>query len=191
MATTSDGVVVRSEEQKFALIGNFYRALDTTNVSAINNLSRSDPWLVNLQKEYPQCESPLHRVARANNSVAMKLLIERGAQISKDSNGDTPLHVAVRNNAYQWFNRSDSCVSQLVALEIGQIHVANNQGDQPLHIACRKQYIVIAQCLVQLGAQKDARNERSETPRSIALYPNNWWTGGLVQALASERIPGI
>lgn len=188
MATTSSDVVVSSDAKDLVLIGVFYRALDASDLIGVNKLLQSNPWLANLQTRCLRQESPLHRVARKNDSKAMKLLIDHGAHISKDKNGNTPVHIAVENNAYQFIDRDNSCVVQLLKLESAQIHVPNNDGDQPLHIACRRQLILITELLVELGACTDVKNNDGLTPQSIVQRLDTMWKEGLQRILAAKRI---
>ena len=95
----------------------------------------------------------------------IKNLSEKGFDLNtKNSNGDTPLHVAVKNRNFE-------IVEFLVFTGIEKEPV-NNQGITPLCIACELGYLNISQFLIVHGCKKKDREDNS--PCFIAANNGHW-----------------
>jgi hypothetical protein len=99
------------------------------------------------------------RRARRKNEEKniLEKALDGGDLNTVSENGDTPLHIACKNENFD-------AVKTLVARG-ANIHARNNHQDTPLHVACV--YNKIGSCaifLVDAGAKINARNKDMETP---------------------------
>ena len=103
--------------------------------------------------------TPLHW---AKNKEIVVALLEAGCHIdAKNFNGDTALHVMVRNG------RLD-CVVALVSYG-SNVNTADGEGNTPLHLACQNGHDTIVKALLIFDADFKLTNNKNETPVQIAL----------------------
>lgn len=123
-------------------------------------------------------EKPIHAAARNGSGIAtggsgkevVKELLSRGVDIeSKNSIGETPLHVAV-TCAYGIGGRNTDMVDFL--LENGaNINAGDNGGNTAIHKVIRSHAgacLFWARALIEKGAHVNARNLAGETPLMLA-----------------------
>jgi len=79
--------------------------------------------------------TPLHIAARWNNTAALSQLLdhEHCNPNAQNKEGDTPLHIAVRNRYMQ----HEEIVTELLSCGKCNPDIQNREGDTPLHIAVR------------------------------------------------------
>ena len=145
-------------------------------------------------------QSALHVAAMTNNISLVQFLLERCAPVDlhnfiheKDIDGNTPLHCAAENNAYDTMyilinagadlyaqNESGRMPLHITA-ELGTVesitllleHKANIEaldyfGNTPLHLAARIDNFHAVDCLLTHGAQSAIKNEDGETSLDLA-----------------------
>jgi ankyrin repeat protein len=75
--------------------GDFYSAVNTSNLGKVREYLSSDPWLAKWKYQDKNGVTPLHCAAEQGNIDIMKILISKGATVgAKDANGITPLQNA-------------------------------------------------------------------------------------------------
>lgn len=75
------------------------------------------------------------------------------------SDGDTPLHLAIRRNNHE--------IMKLLLAANANVNAANNLKATPLHEACRRNEVGLAKLLLQKGANPDARDKDNKTPLDL------------------------
>jgi ankyrin repeat protein len=137
--------------------------------------------------------TPLHVASQKGYLEMIKLLVKRRANLrAENNNGDTALGLAQLNEFDKLIrylknaelNKPDiNCQSRgslsrddLLSLLIGRnakVNTANNKGDTPLHVACHKGLFNFAKCLLENGADLNAKNindiQTLNFPRTILL----------------------
>lgn len=79
---------------------------------------------------------------------------------SKDSDGDTPLHVMAM--------RGDVFACQALVDAGAEINAIGDMGQTPLHVAISQGYVEIVELLLAAGAKTDIQSEFGETPAEKA-----------------------
>ncbi len=78
----------------------------------------------------------------------------------QDNEGNTPLHLAVRNG--------NDLILQALLAHGADINAYNNNGDTALHVAIRAGRTTVASQLLEAGAQINERNDEGNTPSHYA-----------------------
>ena len=110
--------------------------------------------------------TPLHGVAGRQGQTAMvAVLLELGADHrAKDADGDTPLHLAARNNRVG--------VMQMLASRDGNageyVNLRGRRESTPLHSAVESCHPRAVAALLTLGADKALKNDKGKTALDIA-----------------------
>jgi len=81
-----------------------------------------------------------------------------------DKQGNSPLHLAIRNGNLDMFHVLIGTGSDLNAV--------NKQGDTPLHIAVKLKKLDFIKELIAAGANLNAKNKKLETPLHLAINKN-------------------
>lgn len=144
-------------------------------------------------------ETPLHRAAEFNHAAVIDILISNGADIErKDRNDFTPLlmsanhgHVEaieclLRHNANLHATDKDDKTAVYWAVQQNKpnavmsllkdprshslISRTDRYGNSLLHIATLKGYVFITQCLLDIGAPIELKNEMEQTPLHLAAW---------------------
>jgi ankyrin repeat protein len=80
---------------------------------------------------------------------------------SKDTEGDTPLHVMIR--------RRDHYGSELLIKAGADINAIGDMGQTPLHVAVSQADPFLIELLLRYGAKDDIKSEFGETAREAAM----------------------
>ena len=118
--------------------------------------------------------TPLHTAAGLGNAEAIKLLVERKADIeARNMLGQTPLHrAAIGGNA--------EAIKLLVERK-ANIEAREIDGQTPLHLAASTGKTEAIKVLITLGANTKARNASDNTPYDLIkqneelIYSDAYW----------------
>lgn len=109
-----------------------------------------------LQQEKEQADpasegTPMHRAARLGLTAAVQSLISYGFDAMRvDRNGDTPLHLAVREGHLE---------TARALLDASDVNARNNHGLSPLHWATLRGDRAMCAMLLEYGADPNMRDE--------------------------------
>ncbi|MGE0542243.1 MAG: ankyrin repeat domain-containing protein [Dehalococcoidia bacterium] len=128
-------------------------------------LLNSDPDLVNAYA--PDGFFPLGLAAFFNHPEAVRLLLDRGADVSavaRNAMQIQALHAAVADKS-----EDDALALATLLLEYGApVNAAQHGGYTPLHAAAQSGSVVLAGLLLNHGADRNARLDDGRTPAQIA-----------------------
>ena len=119
--------------------------------------------------------TPLMRAARSGDAVAMRALLEKGAnpKLTTATDGNNALLFAAGvgyRDKYTRGSDADAIESLKVIMAAGlDIRVANSRGDTALHGASTRGADAVVQYLVEHGANIDAKNNRGFTALDAAM----------------------
>ncbi|XP_060849352.1 death-associated protein kinase 1-like isoform X2 [Rhopalosiphum padi] len=108
-------------------------------------------------------QTALHLASARGFQHIVDVLLDRGTGVcTKDINGNTPLHLATRNN--------NVCVIKSLLFRQPKVaYEQNNNGDTPMHIACLYGYLECVMKLVEHNVTADMVNENLDTPLLVAI----------------------
>ena len=117
-------------------------------------------------------DTPLHLASSFEQVAIVRALLIHGANANvANFRGQTPLHVL---SLWPWCVDNEPClVRLLVDGGAADVNARDKDNDAPLHTAFRNNRFDIAECLLDKGADKDAKNNRGETPIQLAPQPMN------------------
>lgn len=104
--------------------------------------------------------TPLHLAAQAGSIEIAQLLIDRGADITRNLGGGTPLHFAAR--------QSSTNIAELLIGHGADINARDNDQETPLHCAALLGSESNAKLLIDRGADINMQDADGETPLHIA-----------------------
>ncbi|TMW64652.1 hypothetical protein Poli38472_011532 [Pythium oligandrum] len=111
--------------------------------------------------------SPLYLACARGQSSIVRLLINAGATCERmGPNDETPLHIASQENHL-------SCVELLLAEGKAKVDESTTDRCTPLHLACQRGNTLVAKCLLDHGADVNARTLSDETPLLKATRMSN------------------
>lgn len=142
-------------------IKEYFDLLDDANLQAFKQ--KTTKYLLNSRLTSKDNVTPLHRAAGYNHLEIAKFLIQSGADVdAEDAHGLIPLHYAAN------FGHAD--IVQLLVDSNSDINKKDNSGMTPLHLAAVsvESCFMICDKLINLGADKNARNSCGERPYDIA-----------------------
>ena len=105
----------------------------------------------------------LHMAAQGNNpNIIIYFKVKYNISVlSKDSQGNTPLHWAC-------YNSSEEAINFLLSF-MGDINIKNNEGKTPLHIAVFTEKPSLIKKLIKRGADINAKDKDGKTPIDLAM----------------------
>jgi ankyrin repeat protein len=168
---------------------NLYRAV---HLGDIDQIERNLHFDAKVNQPGPDGLTALHVAARKGGLVAVKLLLEHGADIEAlNRDGHTPLTTALlaRNTLVaEYFvkqgaiveadallqttvreGQADRDVIDFLIKQGADLNAPDAAGDRPLHLAIDRGHRVIAKYLVQKGADIDAQDRAGKTPLQLAI----------------------
>jgi ankyrin repeat protein len=109
----------------------------------------------------------LKAVRERDGNKATALVSQPGTTVvnSRDSSGETALHIVTRGRDYTW-------LSFLLGRR-GNANAQNNKGETPLSLAAQLGWIEGVELLLSQGATVDLANQRGETPLILAVHMHN------------------
>ncbi|XP_043483988.1 ankyrin-1-like [Leptopilina heterotoma] len=113
-------------------------------------------------EEREEIRSLLHTAAVRGHSEIVSILCERNFPLNGgDYSGDTPLHLAIRNNHPSVFD---------VLVRKCNLNATNRVGHAPLHLAAYENYIQFVEILLKKGAKINVQSKNGYTPLHCAIY---------------------
>jgi len=107
--------------------------------------------------------TPLERAVIDNDPEVLKAIITKDTVLQKDSAGNTPIHIALKNKA-------DVNVVELIVNLQGDINARNKEGNTAIHIAAIVDHGTAGALLLSRGADIFAPNSRGESPLYLAFH---------------------
>lgn len=108
--------------------------------------------------------TPLHDSCRRGNPEIVRQLVQSGAHLdARESDGIAPLHIAVFNRNLE---EHENIALIRLLVELGaSLEVRDSEGLTPLLMACSLKSRNLVHCLLELGADKFATDERGHDAR--------------------------
>jgi ankyrin repeat protein len=106
--------------------------------------------------------TPLDRALREHSPLLPSIITPETVRQS-DNEGNTALHIAVRNN-------EEPRIITLILDQRAAVNARNKEGDTGLHLAVRQNAAETGELLLSRGADIFALNARSESPLYLAFY---------------------
>ncbi|KAJ8026830.1 Transient receptor potential cation channel subfamily A member 1-like [Holothuria leucospilota] len=104
----------------------------------------------------------LHIASEKGFLAIIKLLLDRGADVdAKNEDEMTPLHLAAQNGHVQ-------CILEFVKRDENSVNDEDENSNTPLHLAALEGHSRAVQCLIDAGADIQARNQSLWTPLDCA-----------------------
>lgn len=108
-------------------------------------------------------QTALHLASICGFKHIVDILLDKKIDVcAKDLNGNTPLHLAAKNN-------NVSVIESLLFRQPQVAYEQNHNGDTPMHIACRYGYLECVMKLVEDSAIANVVNENLDTPLLVAI----------------------
>jgi ankyrin repeat protein len=99
----------------------------------------------------------IHYVDMSSQPEVVALLLKYTSNFHvKDNEGNTPLHIAIKNGKVE--------IAQLLIANGADLHAKDNEGNTQLHIAVKNGKVEIAQLLIANGADLHAKDIYGNTP---------------------------
>jgi len=123
--------------------------------------------------------TPLMRAARAGDSAAMRLLLDKGADPKLTTKDGSTAFMFAAGVGYRDKNTRGSESEALEALKVAlaqgpDLNQANAKGETALHGAALRGADTIVQFLVEHGAKLDAKTKQGFTPLDVAMGKNSF-----------------
>lgn len=126
-----------------------------------------------IHAEDNEANTPLSRIIKtkdkATSTELLKIMVNKKNINSRDSYGNTPLHIVISKNAYT------EQIKYLLSLT-NDVDIRNKNGDTPLYLAVQKNRRVPGEMLLTKGANVFSTNNENYSPLRMALV-----SGGEVQ----------
>jgi ankyrin repeat protein len=119
--------------------------------------------------------TPLMRAARSGDALAMRLLLERGAnpKLKTTADGNNALHAAAGVGYRDKYTRgtdAEALEALKIAMEAGlDIREPNSKGETALHGAASRGADLVVQFLIDRGADINAKTRAGLTPVDAAM----------------------
>lgn len=109
----------------------------------------------------PNSGFPLHFSCEKNHVHVAQTLIENGADINLEREGNHPLLIAITNNHFE--------MTKFLIENGADLHVRDKDSETVLHVACDRGNTQILSLLIQSGSELDSKDKYDMTPLSIYL----------------------
>jgi ankyrin repeat protein len=110
--------------------------------------------------------SPLIMACESGNTEVVQILLEAGASMTANINGESPLRIAVEND-------HEGIVEML--LKAGaNVEQRDEIGITPLYLSAKNGCIGIVNSLLKRGAERNAANDCGETAVGVAASKGHW-----------------
>ena len=145
----------------------FISALQYGSAAEVEDLIKDNPELVNAKYlDGRRTVTPLLQAISKNKLEVVRVLLNHGARCdAKDSNQDTPLHLAAAG-------KDPKTLKELVKMfktnDAYNINVRNCQKRTPLHTACEKRKERCVEILLRAGADVNVQDCMGKTPLHFA-----------------------
>lgn len=144
------------------------KAANNKNKKVVNYLlllkDKNNKKLVNFNCVDNNGQTAMHKAAKNNDSVIIKMLVKVGADKNKqDRWGNTALHIAAKKGFLE-------VVKELIENGNGHngLEIKNNNGDTPLQQAVRANYKSVVEFLLKNGAKINTKNKNDKIPIDYA-----------------------
>ncbi len=108
----------------------------------------------------------LHDFARTGDKENFIKTLKLGAKVNeKDTDGNTPLHIAVYYDNLE--------IVDLLLHMSASMGYLDKEGYSPLHLSIKKEHLEISFLLLERGASPNTKNNESQTPLHTAVLQNN------------------
>jgi len=146
---------------------NVFEAAAVGDVAALHDLLDADPLLVHAESS--DGAGALHLAAYFGHADAVRLLIDRGADVNAHArgfNGVAPINSAAATSGSDEAT-STECVRLLLAAG-ADADARQNNGSTALHAAAHSGCAEMARLLLEHSADPDAETDDGRTPRGMA-----------------------
>ena len=145
------------------------------NKANINiKINHSTPLCMAIEKNHFIIHEP-----KKKSKEIVKYLLDSGAEINlSNDNGDTPLMIALKNNALD--------IAELLIEHHADFTLCNNQGETALMRASEKHNDKIVKYLIEKGANIDIKDKKGQTALLKIFRPSGF--GGNIQGNAKEDL---
>lgn len=110
--------------------------------------------------------SVLHNAVARGHEKVVDVLLSKGANIeATNSEGQTPIFIAVQHNFAHLVN--------LLVDRGADLQAEDNAGNTPLHLAASTGRTKMIKLLLSLGADKHAENDEGEKPIDVISFSYN------------------
>ena len=166
-----------------AAAAEIHDAVRSGDLEKVKTLLKSNnEWLNNPDQNQ---KTPLHLALESGHIDIASYLIERGADINlKDKDKASPLH----NAAYLG---NLEIVDLLLKKGATSLNEGNFRGQTPLHFACERGHPEVANCLLDAGADIEARDMIGRTPLMITAMSRNMEVVSVLMKRGADINAGI
>lgn len=125
-----------------------------------NNIAEADISDINLSNDIETCLSKSSKEGKCTDKI--QLLLEHGKKADeKNASGKTPLLISASYGSH--------LMAETLLKNKADVNLAFKNGNAPLHFAVASGNLNLVKLLVEKGANKNAKNNKGQTPFDIAI----------------------